>query len=307
MADVDVAGLRAHFTAPHELLRASDGKTLFLRRWTTGGDARATVLIFHGITAYSEPYGPLVAAPLAAAGYDVYGMDLRGHGLSDGRRGDYPSAERLAKDLGETVAFVKARSRRVVVLGHSLGALSAILATKQRPSDVSGVILLGAARRFRSGVYPRPRAGQIARQLLAVTILRSVPLIDYRREGMVGQDDPLFTFRYSARFYSAMYGAPALRVARWFRSGVVDSPNLSFGGPLRVPLLVGIGDQDELFSVEAAKDFCDEIEAGDRQFLVVPGAHHATVPRDGFGPVLGWLGERVGPTPVASPSAGARA
>ena len=287
MARLDVARLRADFHEPHDLVETSDGKVLFLRRWDAGG-ARTAFLVLHGITAYSGPYGPLLAREVAASGFPVYGLDLRGHGLSDGRRGDIPGRERLEADLGETLAFVRARVPKVVLLGHSLGALNAVAAANAFPDRVDGLVLFSAARQVRPGAYAKPKGKALLKTLLGATLLRHRPLIEYRRAGMIGVEDPLFNFAYSARFMSVLYGAPALAGARMFREGNLDSPNLRLRGKLRVPLLVGVGDQDELFSVEAARAFFDSIDADDKTFLAIPGAKHAVFPPGSWAPLIAW-------------------
>ena len=291
MTKIDVARLRAEYTGPHDLVTTSDGRTLFVRRWDAKG-APVSVLIIHGITAYSGPYGPMVAEQLSQAGYEVSGVDLRGHGLSDGRRGDYPSEERLVKDLSETIAFLKPKSRKLVVMGHSLGALAAIVAVNNRPQDIDGLVLVSAAKKVRTGVYPKPKTSAMLKTLLGVAILRGSPLIEYRREGQVGLDDPLFNFHYSARFYSVLYGTGALKVMGMLRSGLIDSPNLSLGRKLNIPLFVAVGDQDELFAVEAAREFCEGIDCDDKEFHVVKGARHAVWPKDSFTPLVDWLGKK---------------
>jgi alpha-beta hydrolase superfamily lysophospholipase len=286
---VDVVRLRSEYSGPHELLKTSDGKTLFIRAWKSKGEARAALLIFHGITAYSGPYGPLIAEHLAASGFDVFGLDLRGHGLSDGKRGDYPSRERFVEDLGSAVSLAKSKSRKLVLLGHSLGALAAIAAVNSKPESVDGVVLLSAARKIRTGVYPKPKAAALLKTLFGVAFFRGTPVIEYRRSGQLGLDDPLFDFKYSARFYTVLYGAGALAVTRMMRTGLVDSPNLKFSRKLAVPLILGVGDQDELFTPEAVKEFHDEIECDDKRYFVVPGAHHAAWPKDSWGPLDEWL------------------
>ncbi len=292
MASPDVDRLRAEYKGPHELVRTSDGKTLFVRRWDATGESPASVLIIHGITGYSGPYGPMVAEQLAGAAYNVFGLDLRGHGLSDGRRGDYPSADRFAKDLAETLALVKPKSRKLVVMGHSLGAMAAIVATKNNPHEVDGLALVSAARRVRTGVYPKPKTGAMLKTLIGVAILRGSPLIEYRREGQVGLDDPLFNFHYSARFYTVLYGTGALKVMSMLGSGMVDSPNLMFNDKLRIPLFVAVGEKDELFSAEGAREFCDGIDGDDKEFHVIPGASHAVWPKGAFSPLVEWLGAK---------------
>lgn len=291
MAGPDVSRLRDEFQGPRLLVTASDGKTLFVRRWGSQGAPGVSVLILHGITGYSGPYGPMIAEPLAAAGFGVFGMDLRGHGLSDGRRGDYPSPQRFADDLCETVAKVRSLSRKLVVLGHSLGVLSAMVAVNNCGADIDGLVLLSAAKRVKKGVFGRPGAAAVLRAMIAASILRGTPLIDYRRSGMQ-TGDPLYNFRYSARFYSALYGMGALKVSRMFQGGAIESPNLHLKAKLRVPLLVGVGSQDEIFSVDAAKEFFDGLDCDDKEFFVVDGAKHATFPRDASGRVTDWLGRK---------------
>jgi alpha-beta hydrolase superfamily lysophospholipase len=290
----DVPKLRGEFREPHEVMTTSDGKTIFLRRWDAVPESKASFLVFHGITAYSAPYGPLLAGELAKSGFTVYGMDLRGHGLSDGRRGDYPSAERLAEDLCETVTFVKGQSTKLVVLGHSLGAISAIIATNHCPRGIDGLVLLSAGSRIRPGVYARPRTGALIKTLVGVALFRGTPVIEYRRSGMIGTDDPLFNFTYSARFMSAFYGVGALSVASMMRSGKLDSPNLKFASKLDVPVFLGVGENDELFSVDSAKTLFDTIQADDKEFAVIPGARHAVFPSGCWFQLIAWATRHFG-------------
>ena len=219
-------------------------------------------------------------------------MDLRGHGLSDGKRGDYPSHERFIKDLCETVAYVKSKSRSLVVMGHSLGALSAIAAVGNCPKQIDGLIILSAAKKIRTGIYPKQKTSTLFKSLLGIAIFRGTPVLEYRRQGMVGTDDPLFNFKYSARFYSILYDVGALSILRMFRLGVIDSPNLTFNEKLNIPLLVGVGDHDELFATEFVKEFYDGIACDDKEFFVVPGGRHALFPKDGWDPLITWLNTR---------------
>jgi alpha-beta hydrolase superfamily lysophospholipase len=294
MAALDVVKLREEYKGPHELVETSDGKTLFVRRWNSKGEAPASVLILHGITAYSGPYGLIVADQLAGSGFDVFGVDLRGHGLSDGKRGDSPSKERLVDDLKETVALVRSKSTKLVIMGHSLGAFVGVVAVKSCPGQIDGVVLASIARKLRTGAYPKPTTGAMLRMLLGVTIMRGTPTIEYRRGGQIGRDDPLFTFRYSARSYPSLYGVGALEAARMMRSGAIDSPNLRFDGKLQIPLLVAVGDMDELVTADAAKEFFDSIDCDDKEFIVIPGGHHAAFPGGAWSPLAGWLQNRFG-------------
>jgi acylglycerol lipase len=289
MPVLDVNKLREEFEAPHELVTASDGKTLFLRHWVSSSRTDLAILIFHGITAYSEPYGKLIAEEVERAGFNVFGMDLRGHGLSDGIRGDYPSADRLSKDLCETLKFLRGKYSKVVVLGHSLGVLSAIVAVNNCRENIDGLILLSAGRKIRPGAYPKPTTSAALKTIVAITLFPKRPLIEYSRKGMVGRNNPWFNFKYSARFYSVLYGTSAWSVVRMFTKNEIRSPNMVINNSLDIPVLVGVGDQDEIFSVDSAKAFFDEIQARRKEFVVIPGAGHASFPEGAWVQLTSWM------------------
>jgi alpha-beta hydrolase superfamily lysophospholipase len=114
--------LISHLTAP-------DGTDLALHDWPVAQDrqARATVLLVHGLGEHCGRYGPL-ARQLNARGFAVRGYDQYGHGLSGGPRGGLSSELRLLDDLACMVDALRGsmpRGQRLVLLGHSLGGLVA--------------------------------------------------------------------------------------------------------------------------------------------------------------------------------------
>ncbi|TFG25763.1 MAG: alpha/beta hydrolase, partial [Promethearchaeota archaeon] len=124
----EIRALRSEFKGSHEIINTSDGIELFLRTWLPIKHSNVGILLFHGITAYSKPY-EIIGVPFSKNGYAVYGLDIRGHGLSDGIRGDYPSMERLVADLGHAIQLVKSKHDKLVILGHSLGVVTALIAS----------------------------------------------------------------------------------------------------------------------------------------------------------------------------------
>jgi len=270
---LDVVALRREYKGPHHMITTSDNQILFLRVWEPAAQKHkdSAVLIFHGITAHSGPY-TMIADPLAQRGFTVYGLDLRGHGLSDGNRGDYPSSERLIKDLCEAVSFVKGRHRKVVVLGHSLGVLSAVIALNNCLESIDGAVLLSGARTLKPGVYPTISVVQKLRILFSSIVDPGKPVIKYEREGQVGLDDPLFTFRYTLRF---------MRIAALRQ--------ITFPTDMKIPVFVGVGDKDELFSIDACRELYDEVPSTVKEFHVAVGGRHAQFPPGGWDPLAQWI------------------
>ncbi len=261
--DIDVVKLRAEFDKPHNLVQTSDGKTLFLRKWMPSIASKTAILIFHGITAYSGPYDSL-GSPLADAGYSVYGLDLRGHGLSDGVRGDYPSKERLQNDICETIAFVKDQGfTGVILLGSSLGNIVALEGLDRCPEHISGLILLSVGRSITPGAYPKMSTGEKLKTIGKMIFAYRRPVMEYKREGIIGKDDPLFNFKYSPRFLNILN---AQRFMDKYR----------FPDRMDFPVFVGVGESDEIFSIESARAFFDEVTSENKEFQVIPGAKHAS-------------------------------
>ena len=188
--EINVKKLREEFKEEHEIIETSDGMKLFLRAWMPNKKSNIAILILHGITAYSGSY-ELIGTQLSNVGYTVYGLDLRGHGLSDGNRGDYSSKERLILDLGEAINIIKGKYELLILLGHSLGVITALIASNNHLENIDGLILLSAARTVRPGIYPKMPFAKKLKTLFSSIIKPSKPVISYHRDGMLGLDDPL--------------------------------------------------------------------------------------------------------------------
>jgi alpha-beta hydrolase superfamily lysophospholipase len=271
---LNITELRKEFKEPHHLLVTSDGVTLFLRKWepTTETPSQPAMLIMHGLTAHSGPY-TMIAEPLSERGFPVYGLDLRGHGLSDGHRGDCPSEERLVKDLCETIAFVNERHENVVLIGHSLGVLSSMYVMNHCLENISGSVLLSGGVAIRAGVVREMSLAQKLKMLFSSILTPSKPVIKYEREGMVGLDDPLFTFRYTLRFMR-----------------LVKFEDIEFPEKLDFPVFVGVGDSDELFSVDSCRELYEMVPSDSKEFHVFEGAKHAEFPDGAWNPLVEWVG-----------------
>jgi acylglycerol lipase len=273
---IDVVKLREEFHDHHHLINTSDGKVLFLRAWEPKKEKKnVALLIFHGITGYSGPYN-MIGEPASAAGFSAFGLDLRGHGLSDGIRGDYPSKKRLIEDIKETIAFLKNKFPKIVGVGHSLGNLVLIEALNACREDIKGLVFLSIGRTIKPDAYPKVSIGKKLKLLYYIIFRYTKPKVSYEREGQTGKDDPLFNFKYSARFLNIL---SAKRFVKQFK----------FADNLDLPAYVGISEHDELFSIDTARAFYDESPSERKEFHVIPGAKHAEYPAGSWDHLVNWL------------------
>lgn len=101
-----------------------DGLKLHTRHWPATAPARGQLLIVHGLGEHIDRYAH-VAAALNDAGWDVHGWDHRGHGRSEGRKGDIADHDALLRDTACVIDAVRRPGTPFVLLGHSLGGLIA--------------------------------------------------------------------------------------------------------------------------------------------------------------------------------------
>jgi len=119
---------------------------------------RAPVLLVHGYSqnryAWHLPSRSLVNQ-LASSGYDVFNVDLRGHGRSQHLGADLPQQvdEFVRGDLPAALEEIRELTGqpKVFIIGHSLGGLCAYAVAAERPDQVAGVVSIGSPYHFTAG------------------------------------------------------------------------------------------------------------------------------------------------------------
>ena len=105
-------------------------------------DSRGVVVVVHGFGDHTGRYEDLVRV-LGSRGYSVFAHDLRGHGESEGRRGDVDRFDVHLEDLD--VAWAEAGrvlpGKTRFLYGHSMGGLLGIRWLQTRQVRFSGVVL----------------------------------------------------------------------------------------------------------------------------------------------------------------------
>ena len=124
------------------------------------GGTHAPVLLVHGFGqnryAWHLPARSF-ANHLAKAGYDVFNLDLRGHGRSRhfGARSPRDVDEYISEDLPIAVEEVLSHTgnRAPFLVGHSLGGLVSYAAAPKLAGAVAGVVSIGSPYHFTRGSF----------------------------------------------------------------------------------------------------------------------------------------------------------
>ncbi|MCU0483069.1 MAG: lysophospholipase [Chloroflexi bacterium] len=124
-----------------ETFAARDGSPLLVRRWPEPGEARATILIVHGLGDHSGRY-EAVGSRLMAADLVVDSFDLRGFGASAGPRADVERWEDLLDDVEDRFVASRRDGLAAVLYGQSLGGLLVLdyLRDPERPRPELAVL-----------------------------------------------------------------------------------------------------------------------------------------------------------------------
>ena len=255
---------------PDWMHNARDGTRLFIRALNTGSSPKGVVLLVHGFGEHSGRYLH-VMRHLAGAGLPVVAADLRGHGRSQGARGDIASYEVLLEDLlgvwNELSEKVAAKDLPIFLYGHSLGGQIILnFAAAHRPAAAGLVVTspwlklaFAPARGKMILAWIAGRLWPSFRQGTAVRPERLSRDMDFLK-GMA--DLHLVHHRMSARMYRALSAGAARAEA--------EAPSLTF------PILLLRGSDDPVTSVEATARLFQESRSHDKSLALIPEALHET-------------------------------
>lgn len=126
---------------PVEVTVDDSGVEIFVRIWHPDTPPRAIFAICHGVNSHGGQYF-WVAEQMAARGFAVYALDLRGRGRSGGKRFHVESVEDYVSDLAAMLNLARRRegSLPVYLLGHSAGGVVSCIYTLEFQSELAGFI-----------------------------------------------------------------------------------------------------------------------------------------------------------------------
>jgi pimeloyl-ACP methyl ester carboxylesterase len=107
-----------------------------------------TLLCIHGFCCDARLF-TYVGRKIASAGYNVVSIDLPGHNMSDGKKGDI-DFDACIKSIHQIVTQLKKRSGRVFMLTHSMGCIFALWYAHLFKGSIDGLILLCPFLRVRN-------------------------------------------------------------------------------------------------------------------------------------------------------------
>lgn len=254
-------------------MRRSDGSLigvgglrLAYRSWEVR-DARAAIVVVHGLGEHSGRYAEL-GERMAGYGFSTFAVDLRGHGLSDGRRGHVPSFDVYLQELDRFRREVEGLADFQVplfLLGHSMGGLIVSRYLEEYNTRFTGGIIISP---WLATAMEVPRWKSMAANALN-RIAPSLPFSSGLDPARLSRDpdvveayrsDPLVHDRITPRLFHEISAAMGLTFQRSDR--------------IQEPLLLLVGGDDRIVDPDRTLLFSKQITVPDLTVKVYPGFYH---------------------------------
>jgi alpha-beta hydrolase superfamily lysophospholipase len=242
------------------------GSTTYYQHWSPGtSPSRARLVVVHGFGEHSELYRHL-AEFFVDRSYEVFALDLRGHGRSAGPRGFIRNWDEYREDVDTLmkVAEDSVPSLPAFLVGHSMGGLIVIEYALHHPGRLAGVVAMGPAlgdigvsrfllrlSRIMSKVWP----GFALDTGLDSANMSRDPKVVERLDA-----DPMTHGRGTARL-----GTEVVDTIAWVRQRA---------GEFKVPILLQHGEDDRVALPDGTRWFFDRVRHPDKELKTYPGGYH---------------------------------
>lgn len=272
---------------PREETIDSTGARIFVRSWVPAGVPKAVVAICHGVNSHSG-YFLWAGERLAAQGYAVYALDLRGRGRSTGERFYIERFQDYIDDVDATMRLARSRhpGLPVFLLGHSAGGVVSSVYTLEHQHELAGLICESFAFRVPAPDFVLAVVKGLS-HLWPHTHVLTLKNADFSRdpEAVAAMDrDPLIKDE----------SQPSLTVAQL----VLADERLEREFPrITLPVFIMHGTADKATRPEGSQQFFDNAGSTDKTLKLYEGHVHDLLNDFGreqvMGDILAWLDARV--------------
>ncbi|KAA3605443.1 MAG: lysophospholipase [Planctomycetota bacterium] len=274
--------------------RSADGTRLAGRHWKPKNHKRGNIVLVHGFGEHLGRYD-FLATGLSGAGFEVVGVDLRGHGGSDGQRG---FIHRWQDYLTDVQAAASRLDQDYFLLGHSMGGPVTLEFVRQYPDAVQGMILssplLGVA-------IPTPGWKEFLARHMSKWLPRLSLPAGLDPDWISRDSEDVANYRNDPLIFDKV-------TPRWFVEMNAALERIHANAPrYRTPMLLHIGDADKIVSMSEALRFT-EAYSGPKNGQVWKGGYHELfhdLEKDAvLAATLIWLDKQLGHSAPDQESAG---
>lgn len=238
---------------------------LYYQSWHPEEPGQAVVTLVHGLGGHSGVFQNVVDY-LIPQGYEIYALDLRGHGRSSGQRGHINSWMEFREDLRAFLQQI--RTERAccpyILWGHSLGGTIALDYALHSPNEIQGLVVTAPALGKISISPIKLAMGRMMSQFVPRFSLKLgiQHNLGSRNSEVVSAylQDPLRHDYGSARLATEFFAT-----VDWIYQHASE---------LKTPLLIMHGSADRVTLPEGSRAFFQRVIFADKEHREYPGSYH---------------------------------
>jgi acylglycerol lipase len=265
------------------------GARIYHQCWLPEGEAKAALLLVHGLGEHSGRYGNVVQA-LVPQGYAAYGLDHLGHGKSEGAREYVQRFEDYTEPLKSYSDMVQKAQpgKKVFLVGHSMGGLIGAFYLLDHQAELAGAVLSAPGVKVPANITPMTIAlGKVLSRLAPKAGLLALDASGICRDPAVVEayvNDPLV-------FHAKTPARLAAEMLRAMQRVTAEASSIT------LPLLLVQGSADRLVDPAGASMLCEKACCADKTLKVYDGLYHEVFNEPERATVLGdvraWLDAHV--------------
>ena len=257
----------------HGFVTSADKTRLFYRFWPAENWNGRVAVVLHGIGYHSGPYR-VIAEALNPHGTDVFALDARGHGLSEGPRGFVGTARQVVEDVGCMIQLVRQQrpSAKLYLLGDSMGADFALAYARQHSRELKGLVLLALALNLHWSQFVSAESLRLMPNMVLAHRKPVINLVGARLDESSRDQQFIAERREDPLAYKNVSFGYLLDVQR-----LVFGWRWKIAPRIQAPTLLIKGGRDRVVSHFECVAFARRCAAGDKQFKIFPDVPHTTL------------------------------
>ena len=246
-----------------------DNKRIFAYRFPNR--SQNTIVLVHGVASNAYMYNKTAGLLQEATQAEVYAIDLRGHGQSEGNSGDVDYINQYVDDLADIIRIIRKEkpNGKIIIAGHSMGggvALRYAIAKQYEQPD--GFLLFAPLIGHISPAFQQGEASEsIAEEpFMKIHIERIIGLTMLNEIGNHNYDS------LPVLFFNLPEAVPLRKYSYRANKGTAPDDYVAGLKAVDKPLLILMGSEDEAFSPEATKEAILKNSKG--QIQIIDKASH---------------------------------
>jgi len=268
-ATIAEMGFEQVYKSENRFFELRDNKKIFAYRFTSQSDN--TIILIHGVGSNAYMYNKTAGLLQKSTEAEVYAIDLRGHGQSDGIIADVDYINQYVDDLADIISTIHKEkpNGKIIIAGHSMGGGIALrYAMEKEYEQPDGFLLFAPPIGHNSPAFPQGEATENITEepFMKIHIERIIGLSMLNEIGNHDYDS------LPVLFFNLPEAVPLRKYS--YRANKSMTPDDYVAGLKAVtePMLVLMGSEDEAFSAIATKEAILKNSTGEMQ--IINGTSH---------------------------------